>query len=562
LDQTSRLRQFSQYALLTDRLAARLRDIAIVTQSQYAPDMQSETNQHNHDLFYAELIDLKQEIMTWGLLIPLMTLGFVGLLASIQKPFLDQYDIRAPLLFGGTFAFGSVCILVSRKIPRFGRCFATWGTLLLAFAYLVTGIDGYSAIGVTVACAAIALVLSPLSGWIAILISSLGLSLYAVANPQLLDLPSHVVATIIAAILLTVLVQAFTRVLFRAMRWTKNSYEVARIQTEALSEKSGQLTGALKSLEQTSFQLARANELMELAMRYAEEARLSKQQFAASVSHELRAPLNLIIGFSELILNEPSNYQMEISPKLLAVMHVINNHAQHLLKLVNDILDLSQMEVNYAALMRQPIQLEDVIRSAAQDYQYLFSQHSLKLVVDIEPGMPLVLADATRIRQILTNLLSNALRATTKGEIAIRAHLSHEQDTSQPNSPPQMSAIISVSDTGYGIKEADLQRIFEPFIQLDNLVPRSQAGSGLGLTISKRFVELHGGRMWAESQYGQGSTFFFTLPVQSEEPATQLHRLPHDVKRHELGTLTVVERTGVLSRLVERHIDGLKVESV
>jgi signal transduction histidine kinase/CheY-like chemotaxis protein len=524
--------------------------------------MQSDTNHQKHDLFYAELVDLKQEIMTWGLILPLLVLGYVGLLVSYQKPFLDHFSMLPPAVFGVTLLYGLLCAFLSRKHTHLAMHLSAWGLLLIAFVFLFTGLDGYSAAGVIIACGAIALLLSPFTGWIAIVISSLAISIFAWSHPELSMWPNRVIAIIVAAIFLAVLVQAFTRVLYRAMRWTQNNYEVARAQTEALTEKSGQLAGALKSLEQTSFQLARANEQMELAMRYAEEARLSKQQFAASVSHELRAPLNLIIGFSELILNEPDNYQMEFSPKLLADIHVINNHAQHLLKLVNDILDLSQLDVNYLSVMREPTRIEDVLRSAAQDYQYLVSQHGLNLVLNIEPGLPMVLADATRIRQVLTNLLSNALRVTTKGQITISARLHNDASHTLPSQVSGPCIVISVNDTGCGIQQTDLQRIFEPFVQLSEPVSRGQVGSGLGLTISRRFVELHGGRMWVESSYGNGSTFFFTLPFEKDEPAIQLHRLPREIKRREVGTLTVVERTGVLSRLIERHIVGMKVESV
>ena len=151
---------------------------------------------------------------------------------------------------------------------------------------------------------------------------------------------------------------------------------------------------------------------------------------------------------------------------------------------------------------------------------------------------------------------------TTAGEIAIRARLSKEEDSALPITQTGACVVISVCDTGCGIQQADLHRIFEPFVQLSEPVSRSQVGSGLGLTISRRFVELHGGHMWVESTYGHGSTFFFSLPVESGEPATQLQRLPREIKRREVGTLTVIERTGVLSRLMERHITGMKVESV
>ena len=149
--------------------------------------MQADINRQNHDLFYAELIDLKQEIMTWGLIVPLLVLGYVGLLVSYQKPFLDYFDVRTPVLFICTFAFGLVCVLVSRKHAQPAMRLTAWGTLVLAFAFLLTGIDGYTAIGVTVACGAIALLLSPLTSWVAILISSLALSLFALANPTIAD---------------------------------------------------------------------------------------------------------------------------------------------------------------------------------------------------------------------------------------------------------------------------------------------------------------------------------------------------------------------------------------
>ncbi len=524
--------------------------------------MQPNSKSPVRDLFYAELIDLKREVMVWGLILPIMVLGYVGLLVSYQEPFLEHPNYRAIVLFAVIFFIGLGCALLNRTHRQLALWLTSWSTLVIALAFFVSGLDGYTALGVSVACGAIALLLHPLLGWLAVLLSGCAISAYAMLYPQLHLWPGRVAVVVITSIFATIIAQAVARVLFRALRWTQTNYEMARQQAETVTEKSSQLAAALKSLERTSFQLARANEQMEVAMRYAEEARLSKQQFAASVSHELRAPLNLIIGFSDLVVNEPEHYHTDLDPKLLADIRVINNHAQHLLKLVNDILDLSQMDVNYLTVVQEPVQVSEIVQEAIADFNYLVTQHGLRLEVDIEPGLPTVMADATRIREVLTNLLSNALRVTSQGEISVQARRWVNDNQQAPSTGATHEILVSVRDTGMGISEADLRRIFEPFVQIAGSDPQKHSGSGLGLTISRKFVELHGGRMWVDSTLGQGSTFYFTIPVAGAEPASSPQRTMREMKRREVGTLTVVERSAVLSRLVERHITGMQVESV
>ncbi len=530
---------------------------------------------HTTALFNAEMIDLKREIMTWGVLLPLMVLGYIGIFVSYQRPFIETLDIGVPALFALAFGVGLAGALANRVHPRLALGVAGWGALGVALLFSLRGLDGYTAIGVGFACGVVTLLLGQAWGWGALGVAAVVLAgfaalpagrVFAGLDPAAGLWPSRVLVALVAAAFSVILAARVTRVLFRALKWMQENYELARSQTDALSEKSAQLELALKSLGQTSFQLARANEQMEVAMQYAEEARQSKQQFAAAVSHELRAPLNLIIGFSDLILNGPSAYAdgaAGLPPKLMADMHVINNHAQHLRKLVNDILDLSQLDANYLTIARAPVRIAELIQAAVDDYAYLVAQRGLALRVDIDAGLPVIMADPVRIRQILLNLLSNALRFTERGSITVQARLSRA-DEERTRSVSPSSLVISVADTGSGITPADLRRIFEPFVQVGDFSQRRGEGSGLGLTISKRFVELHGGRMWVESAPGAGSTFLFSLPADAPAPqsaAASPERLPHEFKRHEVGTLAVVERTAVLSRLIERQIEGMRIVS-
>jgi signal transduction histidine kinase/CheY-like chemotaxis protein len=516
-----------------------------------------------HDsLFGAEMLDLKREIMTWGVLVPLLVLGYVGVIVSYQRPFIANLDLRIPALFGLSFGIGLGAMLLNRVYPRVAMWVAGWGALLLALLFCLYRLDGATGAGIALACGMITLLLGPVWGWGAVLVAELTLVAFAALWPGLGLWPARLMVNGITAVFAVVLCQMVTRVLFRALSWMQENYHLARAQTDALTDKSAQLELALKSLGQTSFQLARANEQMEVAIHFAEEARQSKQQFAAAVSHELRAPLNLIIGYSDLIINESAQRDLlaPLPPKLLADIHVIHNHAQHLLKLVNDILDLSQMDVNYLTISRTSMRIQDVVQAALDDYEYLAKQRNLQLNVQVETGLPSVQADPTRIRQVLLNLLNNALRFTEHGAIHVYARQSTLQEQQRLQLPN--AVVVSVEDTGSGIAAEDLQRIFEPFVQVGDFSQRKSEGSGLGLTISKRFVELHGGRMWVESTPGVGSTFYIALPTEGVESSVALNRLPHDLQRREVGALAVVERTPVLSRLIARHIEGMQVESV
>jgi signal transduction histidine kinase/CheY-like chemotaxis protein len=239
----------------------------------------------------------------------------------------------------------------------------------------------------------------------------------------------------------------------------------------------------------------------------AEEARQTKQEFIAKVSHELRTPLNMIIAYSELITQSPQLYGGRIPPALLADMAVILRNSQHLSKLVDDVLDLSQIDAGRMALSKVWTDIAAIVREATEAVWPLFQTKGLHLETDVGSELPPVYCDPTRIRQVLMNLLSNAGRFTTEGGVHVRAWVEDEQIR------------FSVWDTGPGIDPRDRAHLFEPFQQIDASIRRKHGGSGLGLNISKQFVEMHEGQIWLESRSGEGTVFHVSLPLTVATPS-------------------------------------------
>ncbi len=223
-----------------------------------------------------------------------------------------------------------------------------------------------------------------------------------------------------------------------------------------------------------------------------------KSQFLASVSHELRTPLNSVIGFSKVLLNRLDG---ELNERQEAYVRSIHSSSQHLLQLINSILDISSIEAGRMVLEQVEFELAALIDECVESSMPLTRGKPLRLEKDVAGDLPRVSGDRTKVRQVLLNLISNAIKFTPGGRVVVSAR--HQDGTIQ----------VSVSDTGVGIRTQDLGRLFEPFERLDNPISRDVAGTGLGLAISKKFVELHGGRMWAESRENAGSTFHFTLPA-------------------------------------------------
>ena len=226
-----------------------------------------------------------------------------------------------------------------------------------------------------------------------------------------------------------------------------------------------------------------------------------KSQFLANMSHELRTPLNAVLGYTELILDETFG---EVPEPIRDSLERARNSGQHLLGLINDVLDLSKIEAGQLTLSLADYAMEEVTQAVATGVESLAAEKKLALRVIVPPDLPPGRGDSRRIAQVLLNLVGNALKFTEAGEVRVEVTVSDG------------AFVVSVADTGPGISEADQARIFEEFQQADSSSTRKKGGTGLGLAIAKRIVELHGGRIWVESTLGRGSTFRFSLPVRVE----------------------------------------------
>ena len=227
-----------------------------------------------------------------------------------------------------------------------------------------------------------------------------------------------------------------------------------------------------------------------------------KSQFLANMSHELRTPLNAILGYTELIVDQIYG---KVPDKIRDVLERVQKSGRHLLGLINDVLDLSKIEAGQLVLSLNDYTFEEVTQSVATAVGSLAAEKKLHLVVDVPPGLPVANGDERRITQVLLNLVGNAIKFTDAGEVAVRVTL------------PDGMIVVSVADTGPGIREEDRQKIFEEFQQVDSSSTKTKGGTGLGLAIAKRIVEMHGGRIWVESTVGKGSTFFFSVPVRTNQ---------------------------------------------
>ncbi len=359
-----------------------------------------------------------------------------------------------------------------------------------------------------------------------------------------------------------------TRQLMTTAKWALFSYNRTRANLEEARNQRLELIQAQEDLSKANRELARLADRLKILQRVAEEARQAKAEFVANVSHELRTPLNMIIGFTEVIAKSPHLYGGRLPASLMTDIGAIQRNSQHLLALVNDVLDLSQVEAGRMALSREWVSIQDMIQMAISVVQGLFNTKGLYLKLDLPENLPQVFCDQTRIRQVIINLLSNAGRFTSSGGVTINYRLEKNH------------LVISVADTGPGIPEEDQKRIFEPFQQADNSIRRLYGGSGLGLTISKQFVELHGGKMGLTSQPGLGTTFFFTLPLTpslNEEEALAQQRvrrglIPDDEYGYRLRTrpskapplnmvsrMVVLEKEQSLQRLLNRYLQDTEV---
>ena len=238
--------------------------------------------------------------------------------------------------------------------------------------------------------------------------------------------------------------------------------------------------------------------------RQIEEASKHKSQFLANMSHELRTPLNAILGYTELVLD---GIYGDPAEKMRNVLERIQTNGKHLLGLINDVLDLSKIEAGQLVLTLNEYSIKDMMQGVYVAIEPLAGNKKLSFKLEVPSDLPRAHGDERRLSQVLLNLVGNAIKFTDTGEVAMKASSINGGYT------------IAVKDTGPGIAEADQAKIFEEFQQSESTHTKAKGGTGLGLAIAKRIVEMHGGRLWVESQLGSGSTFFFTVPLRVEQQA-------------------------------------------
>jgi PAS domain S-box-containing protein len=253
---------------------------------------------------------------------------------------------------------------------------------------------------------------------------------------------------------------------------------------------------------------------LHLAKTAAESASRTKSDFLASMSHEIRTPMNAIMGIADLLAKTP------LSPEQDKYVQIFRRAGNNLLNLVNDILDLSKVEASQLELERTGFSLNDLLEKVTEMVAVRAHEQGLAMVCEIAPNVPTdLVGDPIRLRQVLLNLVGNAIKFTESGEVSLCV-------TSDGDSSVPTALRFTITDTGIGIPDETLGRVFERFMQADSSTTRRFGGSGLGLTISKRLVEAMGGRIWVESVVGKGSVFSFAVPFEVWAGATRRAALP------------------------------------
>jgi signal transduction histidine kinase/CheY-like chemotaxis protein len=346
------------------------------------------------------------------------------------------------------------------------------------------------------------------------------------------------------------------RIISETIEELNKKYRENILLLDEAREKQGLLNELVKERTDANIQLARLNQLANHLRQIAEDERKIKEEFVARVSHELRTPLNMIIGFCTILIESNGERLKRLPKTIVEDLEVILRNSQHLSELINDILDLSQINAGQMAIVKEETDLQELVAEAVSSVQLLYESRNLYLRTDIKAPLPKVCCDRTRIVEVLLNLLSNAGRYTQQGGVTIRAYKKDKW------------LEIQVIDTGIGIPKQKQEHLFDPFYQVDGSIRRKYGGTGLGLSISKNIVELHDGRMWVESEEGQGTTFIFQLPIvePAANPKSAMRwfnpdHTEYQPPAHPLGAeekvaprIVLVDPDGDLTRLLRRYM--------
>jgi signal transduction histidine kinase len=290
-------------------------------------------------------------------------------------------------------------------------------------------------------------------------------------------------------------------------------FDVQSDQVGHFSEEDAKIYNTLATQVGIALQNARLYKEQSATVAQLRELDRLKSSFLANMSHELRTPLNSILGFADVILEELDG---PLTPYMDNDLRLIQKNGQHLLHLINDVLDMAKIESGKLNLIIEKFNLHEIMEDVGSITSSLAHEKDISLHIDDDSDREVEInADRNRLRQVMINLVNNAMKFTEQGKIII--HIAREEN----------NVLISVKDTGIGIHPSQLETVFQEFTQVDSTTTRKVGGTGLGLPISRRLIEMHGGRLWAESTgvSGEGSTFYVFLPIEAKvtdsEPVTR-----------------------------------------
>ena len=341
---------------------------------------------------------------------------------------------------------------------------------------------------------------------------------------------------------------AILHYLQETLGWALHHSLEATVLAEQLRDQRGKLNRTIKDLDASYQLLQQTNRELALARQEAETLRDLRSRFATNLSHELRTPLNIILGFSQLIYLNPDLYgQAKWNETLRRDLAQIQRNASYLSELVDDIVDLARVDALAMPIRRENTHIRRLIEEAVATVQSLALNKGLSITIICPDDIPSLLIDPVRIRQVLFNLVTNAIRYTEHGSITVQVR----------EAPDEL--VVAVADTGCGIPAEQLETIFNEFYQIGRPRDSADAGKGLGLAIAKRFVQLHGGRIWVESEVGKGSTFFFTLPLADKLVSRLKQATPLSVpEARSKRTVLLLGDNGTASAYLSRRLHELE----